>query len=143
MNNRVMDDHLEERLIREDDERFEKIMAERLNPKLQSIALVVAWSFAYADPIPLDEKHPAWPKFFKLSEWLRKVIIKQLRLPEDTSWETVYRISGFLVEEEYPNEEEYRKAHAFGNSTIIKTPGTLRILDELEDLKFIHITHRL
>ena len=45
--------------------------------------------------------------------------------------------------EEYSNEEEYRKARDFGNSTILEDSEGIEKLRELEDLKYFQIVHRI
>ena len=116
---------------------------ETIKPNLHNLSLVVGWSYAYADPIPLNQEHPAWPQFFELSEWLRRAIIKQLGLQEKTTWEDIYRISGFLVSGEYPNEEEFWKAYEFGNFTVLEDAKAPEKFRELEELKYSQIVHRI
>ena len=106
-------------------------------PSIQHVAQVVAWAFAYAPADhPLNESHPMWPRFFAHSEWFRALILQRFVLPAETSWEEIYRCTGFLVDNEYSSEEKSWEAHYFGMMTRLDHEDARRMLEELENIKY-------
>ena len=105
---------------------------------LGHIALVVGWSFSYAVE-PLDESHPAWGRFYPLSEWFRELVVDLLDLPSTTVWEDIYHLAGIHVEGEYESEEKANEAFMYGETTILEHPDILDKMQELELLKMNHI----
>lgn len=101
-----------------------KIREEEIeNPSLHDICVQVSWATAYAQPHELNEQHKHWKNYIGYTEWFRNRICVHLEIPLDTTWEELYRITGALIDEEYPSLEDAQKSSTFGRDQ--------RLFDEL------------